>query len=249
MSAPVFFHPAVASATVGDLVELQGAEGRHAVSALRVTVGERIELVDGAGTRAQSVVSSVAGREVCVVRIERLQVDQEPDLRFVVAQALLKGEHDERAVDLMTQVGVDAIIPLQSDRCVVRWDEDRAAKGRARWESAAGAAARQARRARWPEILDPIDPVALGAECAAADLALLLDPGASTAIGDLTLPQRGTILVVVGPEGGFTEAEVSLLRSSGATPTRLGPQVLRGSAAGLAALAALSAVGRWRDPS
>lgn len=247
MTVPVFLQPDIAKARQGDLVEVSGAEGRHAVSALRVAVDERVDLVDGHGRRAQGVVASISGRDRCTVRISEPTSEQEPALRFIVAQALLKGEHDERAVDLLTEVGVDEIIPLQAERCVVRWDADRAVRGRARWEATSGAAARQSRRARWPLIHDPLDTRGLVEICRAVDLALLLDPQAPIAIGDLTMPAAGRALIVVGPEGGLTEAESQLLAAAGAQPTRLGSQILRGSAAGFAAVAACSVQSRWRS--
>jgi len=246
VSVPVFLHPAVGSTQVGDAVLLNGPEGRHAVAALRIAVGEAVDLVDGAGVRARCIVESIDGRDTCTVRIAELRTEAEPALRFIVAQALLKGEHDERAIDLLTEVGVDEIIPLQTERCVVRWDAERAQRGRARWQAASGAAARQSRRARWPRIADAVPVDGVAERCRHVDLALLLDPYAQVPIGDVPLPVSGTVLIIVGPEGGLTEAESTRLVSEGAQPVRLGPEVLRGSAAGFAALAACSVASRWR---
>jgi 16S rRNA (uracil1498-N3)-methyltransferase len=247
VSVPVFLHPSVGATQVGDAVQLNGPEGRHAVSALRIAVGEAVDLVDGSGTRAQGIVESISGRDTCTVRIGALSTQEEPAIRFIVAQALLKGEHDERAIDLLTEVGVDEIIPLQTDRCVVRWNADRAQRGQARWASASGAAARQCRRARWPVIHAPHDVRGVAELCREVDIALLLDPQATTAIGDLQLPPTGNVLILVGPEGGFSKVESDLLEAQGVKPIRLGVEILRGSAAGFAAVAACSAATRWRS--
>lgn len=245
MTAPVFLHSAIGTAQPGDVLQLTAAEGRHAVSAMRVCVNERVDLVDGQGTRAQGVVALISGRDSCSVRVSDVSTEPEPVLSFVVAQSLLKGEHDERAVDALTQVGVDAIIPLQTERCVVRWDSERAERGQARWEAASGAAARQSRRARWPVIHRPVDIKAVSDLCAQVDLALVLEAQASLPIGDLTMPAGGKVLVIVGPEGGLSDGELALLTKAGARPTRMGAEVLRGSAAGFAAVAACLAGSRW----
>ena len=247
MSVPVFLHTAVDSVQVGDAVVLTDAEGRHAVSALRVSVGEVVDLVDGSGNRARCFVESITGRDTCRVQVSARSADAEPALRFVVAQALLKGEHDERAIDLLTQVGVDAIIPMQVERCVVRWDAERETRGRARWQAASGAAARQSRRARWPIIDASLTVDGVANLCRTVELALLLDPYAQVPIGNLQMPASGTVLIIVGPEGGFTEGEAARMLAQGAQPVRLGEEVLRGSAAGFAALAACSAASRWRS--
>jgi 16S rRNA (uracil1498-N3)-methyltransferase len=180
----------------------------------------------------------------------------------VVAQAILKGDRGELAVELMTEVGVDAIVPWAAERCVARWRPDREDKALSRWRSAAIQAAKQARRSRFPLVSSRERTSELADRVAGAGMALLLDPAAPDSL-DRFLPPQGTgavaggagavplvvageIVLIVGPEGGISPAEFTALTAAGALPARLGPSVLRGSTAGAVAGAlVLSRCGRW----
>ncbi len=169
--------------------------------------------------------------------------------RIVVVQALPKGERGELAVELLTEIGADAIVPWAATRCVTQWKGERAERGQRRWADAAHAAAKQARRARFPEIRGLAGTAEVAGLVRAATLAMVLHETARAPISDLVLPPVGDVVVVVGPEGGLTDAELELLTASGATAVRLGPTVLRTSSAGIAAVAALLASSaRWREP-
>jgi hypothetical protein len=108
-------------------VRLTGAEGRHAAGAKRLRVGEQVELVDGRGTRARCTVVEVARDDVLLAVGER-RLEPAPSLRLVVVQALPKGDRGELAVELMTEVGVDAVVPWAAARCVVQWKGERGEK-------------------------------------------------------------------------------------------------------------------------
>lgn len=252
MSAAVFRVDSdlVAHAVVGSELPLPPAAGRHAVSVLRVRPGEGVEVTDGRGWRAGAQVVSVSGRDACILRISEVMWEPEPMVRFVVAQALLKGDQAERAVDLLTQVGVDEIIPWRAERCVARWDGDRTARGEQRWADALAAAALQSRRARWPVLHPAADLAGLTTRIAevrgSGGATLVLHEAADDGLMLEALPTRGDTLIVVGPEGGLTEHEVAALTSVGAHPTRLGTPVLRASSAGALAVAACSGQNRWR---
>ncbi len=163
---------------------------------------------------------------------------------------MLKGDRGELAVELMTEVGVDTIIPWPAERCVARWRPDREDKALSRWRSSAREAAKQSRRSRFPEITEPQRTADMLARVAGAELALLLDPQAATALTAVPLPGAGEIVVVVGPEGGVSPRESAELTAAGALQARLGPSVLRGSTAGaVAAALVLSGCGRWELPA
>ena len=252
MSAAVFHvdTEALARATVGSEVMLPTAAGRHAVAVRRVRPGELVDLVDGVGGRVRAEIVEVRGRDHCRVRVGAVLPEPEPGLRFVVAQALLKGDQAERAIDLLTQAGVDGVIPWQAERCVARWDGDRTARGLQRWSDAMTAAAIQSRRARWPA-LHPCSDIngvatAVTAVRAAGGLALVLHEGADDGLVPEEVPMTGEILVIVGPEGGLTDVEVRALTAAGGKPTRLGTPVLRASSAGALAVAACSGLTRWK---
>ena len=224
---------------------LRGAEGWHAATVRRLSVGERADVTNGAGTVAECVVTSVGpGVIEFEVLATRTAPPQQP--RVVVVQAIPKGDAGELAVATMTEVGADAVVAWDAERCVARWRGERAAKGLARWRAAAREAAKQSRRAWIPDVTGPEATSAVAGRVAAAELALLLDPDAAAALGSIQLPARGEIIVIVGPEGGISPAEAEAMASAGAVAARLGPTVLRSSSAGaVAAALTLAHSGRW----
>lgn len=240
---------------LGDRVQLEsdrftltGPEGRHATTVRRLEVGERADVTDGAGLLARCEVLRVRPGELDLAVLVR-HFETLPSCRVVVVQAILKGDRGELAVELMTEVGVDEIVPWAAQRCVARWRPDREDKALARWRSTAREAAKQSRRARFPVVTEQAQAVGVRARVAGASLALLLDPAAERRLASVDLPREGEIVLVVGPEGGLSESEAAELASAGAVPVRLGPSVLRGSTAGAVASAlVLSACGRWQDP-
>jgi 16S rRNA (uracil1498-N3)-methyltransferase len=231
-----------------DTVVLAGPEGRHAATVRRLAPGERVDLTDGAGLVAECVVTGAhTARLELAVRSRRREPRPEPVV--AVAQALPKGDRGQLAVELMTEAGVDVIIPWAAERCVTRWQGERAERGLARWRVTAREAAKQARRAWLPDITPPVTTAALARQVAAAALAVLLDPAGPAPLSAAPLPRHGQILAIVGPEGGVSPAEQELLAAAGAVPASLGPTVLRTSSAGLvAASVLLSRCGRW-DPA
>jgi 16S rRNA (uracil1498-N3)-methyltransferase len=228
----------------GGEVVLDGAEGRHAADVRRVRAGEVVLVGDGAGTRARAEVTAVERARVTCRVLER-RVEAPPALRVVLAQALVKGDRGELAVELATEAGVDAVVPWRAERCVARWDEgQRGAKALARWRSTAREAAKQARRARIPDVAEPASTAQLAGW--GADAVLLLEATAHESLGGVALPARGELLLVVGPEGGVTDGERATLAAVGAREVRMGAEVLRASTAGAVALGALGArTGRW----
>jgi 16S rRNA (uracil1498-N3)-methyltransferase len=228
----------------GDEILVAGDEGRHAVDVLRLNPGEHVRVSDGNGTVADGEVLAAGPQGLRVGVRDRFEVArQSPE--FVLVQALPKGDHGPLAVDLATELGVDRIVPWTASRCVTRWREDRVDRGLAKWRSAARAASKQSRRPRVPEVTDPMSTREVCGLLADADLALVLHEQARRPLTELTIPQSGTVVVVVGPEGGLTDGEVVAFRAAGASAVRLGPEVLRTSTAGAAAFAALATRTRW----
>jgi 16S rRNA (uracil1498-N3)-methyltransferase len=223
---------------------VDGSEGRHAVEVLRLEPGENVLVGDGRGAVAAGAVLS-AGPEGLRVAVAGRFDAPVPEPEFLLVQALPKGDRGPLAVDLATELGVDRIVPWTAARCVTRWREDRIAKGVAKWRAAARAASKQSRRPRVPEVTEPMTTREVCGLLAEADLALVLHEQARRPMTELPIPSTGTVAVVVGPEGGLTDGEVVAFRAAGAHAVRLGPEVLRTSTAGAAALAALSARTRW----
>jgi 16S rRNA (uracil1498-N3)-methyltransferase len=239
--APLFLLDEVPA---GDVLTVGGTEGRHAVDVLRLEAGERVRVSDGRGLLVVGSVLATAGSTLQVHVLSRHDVPA-PTPEFVLVQALPKGDHGPLAVDLATELGVDRIVPWSAARCVTKWRDDRVDKGLAKWRSAARAASKQARRPRVPEVTEPMTTRQVIGLLADVDLTLVLHEQARRPLAQVDVPAHGTVAVIVGPEGGITDGEVVAFRAAGAQSVRLGPEVLRTSTAGAAALAALSARTRW----
>jgi len=242
MSTPPLF--LVDSLPGGSTTVLGGAEGHHAAAVRRLRSGEVVRLADGVGGLADCVVVGAegGGLRLAVRGVRRLEP---PTPRFVLVQALAKGDRGELAVELATELGVDEVLPWAAARSVARWEGGRGERSLARWRSTAREAAKQSRRAWVPVVGEPCDTRQVVARIEQAAGALVLD-GAGAPLTTVPLPGDGDLVLVVGPEGGLDAAELAAFAAAGARAVRLGDPVLRTSTAGAAALAVLSArTGRW----
>jgi 16S rRNA (uracil1498-N3)-methyltransferase len=245
VSLPVHWVEALAGVRPGDRIEVTGDEAHHAVAVRRLRAGERVVLTDGLGTTVTGAVVET-GKRLLVVTADEVAVTPAPVPSFTVVQALPKGERGELAVEVLTEVGVATIVPWSASRSVSVWRGDRAVKSLDRWRSTAREAAKQARRAWFPEVVQLASTAAVAELLAAADLALVLHEAATESLAAVHVPELGSVVVVVGPEGGLTDEELAAFAAAGAAGVRLGPEVLRTSTAGVAAVAALLAhTPRW----
>lgn len=245
MTLPVHLAEDLAGVAVGATVELTGAEAHHAVAVRRTRVGERLMLTDG---RGRSVTGSVAatGKQRLDLLVETAESSERPEPSVTVVQALPKGDRGELAVEVLTEVGVDRIVPWAADRSVAVWKGERGVKSLGRWRSTAREAAKQARRVWHPEVTEPAGLEDVCRLVSAAGAAWCLHEAATEPLASVAVPVRGEVVLVVGPEGGITDQELSRLSAAGASPRRLGTEVLRTSTAGVAAVAALlSRTSRW----
>lgn len=246
MAATVFYLDEVPEP--GAVAVLDGPEGRHAATVRRIKVGEPITLSDGHGVLADSeVVAAQKDRLELAVRERRIATPATP--RVTVVQALPKSDRSELAVELMTEAGVDRIVPWQAARCIANW-EAKAAKGIEKWRATARSAARQSRRAYIPEVADlhrtrDLLDFVRKATSEGAVVAALHESG-SGRFTELPLARAEQVVLIVGPEGGLDDAELAALAEAGADIVLLGPTVLRTSTAAAVALGALGALtSRW----
>lgn len=225
---------------------LRGDEARHAAGVRRVRVGERLVVTDGRGRWLCGPALEVLDRDSVRIAVTDSGFESCGEPTITVVQALPKSDRGELAVELMTEVGVDRIVPWQARRCVARWDSQRAVRGLRRWRRTAAEAAKQSRRTWVPEIVEPVDlagvialieDVAGQGPCAS----LVCHEAAQGPLLEQDLPARGNVLIVVGPEGGVDDEELATLMAAGAAPVSLGPTVLRTSTAGAAAVLLVSA--------
>ncbi|MFJ7179635.1 16S rRNA (uracil(1498)-N(3))-methyltransferase [Streptomyces massasporeus] len=245
MTAPVFVVEHFDAGGGGRYV-LDGPEGRHAVSVKRLRAGEDVVLTDGAGRWADCVVLDTEGKDRLILQLDSVSEEPAEQPRVTVVQALPKGDRGELAVETMTEVGVDAIVPWAAARCITQWKGDRGVKALGKWRATAREAGKQSRRVRFPEVAEVATTKQVAALLAGAGFAAVLHESGDVPLATAELPATGEIVLVVGPEGGVAPEELALFEEAGARAYRLGRSVLRTSTAGTAAAAVLLArTGRW----
>ena len=213
---------------------LPASEVSHAKS-LRLRVGEQVSITNGLGLVATASMNSETGYEIS----ESQQTNQRTP-RFHLVQALAKADRDELAMQTCVELGLSSVTPWSSDRSIVRWD-GKEAKNQTRWQQIAIEAMKQSQQA----FLCEVKPIATSKQLSAVGTALVLDPKATKSLTDF-MPLSEDVTLVVGPEGGISDAEFQLLEEKGFQRVRLGTSVLRTSSAGAAAMAALQfASGLW----
>ncbi|WP_046096163.1 16S rRNA (uracil(1498)-N(3))-methyltransferase [Corynebacterium ulcerans] len=233
---------------VGEAVRLDGAEGRHAVSVKRIVVGERIKLIDAHGAHVEALVTETSGKDKLAAIVEASGMQEPATPSVTVFQAIPKSERSELAVDLLTQGGVDAIVPWEAQRCVAKWTGAKREKSVHKWRAAAVAAAKQSRRSAIPTIDSPVTTSELARRLATEnfDMVLMLHEDAQQPFAALPLREAASIALIIGPEGGIGQEEAAELQAAGARLAKLGPEVLRTASAGIVALAAIGALtSRW----
>ncbi|MBN1171367.1 MAG: 16S rRNA (uracil(1498)-N(3))-methyltransferase [Micromonosporaceae bacterium] len=247
MTDPLFLVDHLPSGTElsGALFRLDGPEGRHAADVARLKPGQRLLVSDGAGAVASAVVLAAHRGALDVEITDRRRVDR-PDPTLTVVQGIAKGDRGELAVQAMSEVGVDEIVPWAARRSVVVWRGERGERACERWRSTAREASKQARRAWVPAVSAAESTAAVEGRLRAAAGAFVLHEEARQRLATVGLPAAGAICLVVGPEGGIDGTELAQFAEAGAVPVRLGPTVLRTSTAGVAAISVLSTrLGRW----
>jgi 16S rRNA (uracil1498-N3)-methyltransferase len=240
-TAPLFL---VTDLPPGESIELTGDEGRHAARVKRLSVGEPVLVSDGRGSVAECTVAATRADGLELAVTARRSVPRaEP--RLVVVQALPKGDRAELAVEILTELGADEIVPWAASRSIVQWLGPRGDRALTKWRRTAREAAKQSRRVWLPDVAPLASTAEVAARLAGAT-GLVLHEGAESSLASVELPPGRDIVVVVGPEGGIAPDELDDFCAVGAHAVRLGEPVLRTSTAGAAALAVLSArLGRW----
>lgn len=220
--------------TVGQEASLDENAAQHVGRVLRMQPGQQLVLFNGNGCDYAATIVEAGKRQVTAsIRAEAVNTTESP-LEIVLAQTLSKGDRMDYAVQKATEMGVTRIVPLVSERCDVRLRGDREDKRLRHWRQVAISAAEQCGRARIPELLPVMTlPQWLGyaRDC---DLRLVLHHRTEQTLDTLTRPAR--VALMIGPEGGFSEAEIEAAENNGFLPVALGPRVLRTETAPVAAI-------------
>lgn len=240
----------------GWLLALPPKVKRHALGAMRMSVGDHLQLSDGKGLRVEAEITDTENAQVKVLGFGT--VDR-PITRLRLVQALAKTGHDTDAIDMATQIGVDEVVPWQADRSIAKWKQGRTDR---KWEQTLEAASEQSRRAWVPELSECVSSKGVVAMCRRAcvrgGLVIVLHQDATATWDDVEeriadLERRcladgkpRTVSVVVGPEGGISDDEVSAFTDAGAQVCVLGTNIMRASTAGPVALTLLArSLGRF----
>ena len=225
----------------GDEVSLSDEESHHIVKVLRLSAGEHVELLDGQGSVYRAVIVGT-GRRVAL-RIEGIAATApEPDKTLWVGQGILKGDKMDTVVQKCTELGVTRFTPFHSSRCQGRLDPVQARKKQERWQRIGLEACKQCLRLRVPLLDGPVGyGKLLQGEAMGNDQSLrLLFWEEEKELHVRDLPEIGaarSVVLLLGPEGGFTREEVELARTAGFRTVSLGERILRAETATLTAVA------------
>ena len=209
------------------------------IRVLRLSEGESITLFDGHGGEFAATIAAIGKREVSVQLQTHHAIERESPLNITLVQALATGDKMDWIIQKATELGVTSIEPVQTQRATVKLSAERVAKRAVHWQGVAIAACEQCGRNRVP-LIAPVADLAEWIWRKADGLRLLLDPAAEIALAGKT-KTPASIVLMIGPEGGFTPDEVAAAIRAGVQAVRFGPRVLRTETAGIAALAALQA--------
>jgi len=228
----------------GGLVELPQPVHHHLVVVLRRIRGDSVTLFNGRGGEYPAVLEAL-GKKTAMARVTgRREVERESPLAITLAQAVSKGDRMDYAIQKAVELGVHAVVPLITDRCVVRLSDERWERKQEHWQAVATSACEQSGRTRVPAVHKAVDLRDWVSTCPADALKLVLSPGLEPHAGGLSARPSSAVLLV-GPEGGLSEVELRLADLAGFVGLPLGPRVLRTETAGVVALSVLQAL--WGD--
>jgi 16S rRNA (uracil1498-N3)-methyltransferase len=222
----------------GTRVALAGSAASHVTRVLRLRAGDALTLFNGRGGEYAGSIDKFHAGEVTVAVGEQRAVERESPLSLTLAQGVSRAERMDLVVQKATELGVSCIVPLLTERSLVRLDAQQAVRKVLHWRGIAIAACEQSGRNRVPELATPLPLREFAGDASRAGARLLLSPGAALRLDDVQPPVT-QVTVLIGPEGGLSESEENLARAAGFTPVRLGPRVLRTETAAIAALALL----------
>lgn len=227
-----------------DTVQITGEDAHHLIRVMRTEIGDKMICSNGMDREAVVAVTQIGKQYVEASVVDELPMNAEASVEVWIAQSLPKGDKMEVVIQKGTEIGAARFLPFTSHRTVVQYDAKKEGRRLERWRKIAKEAAEQAHRNRIPDIASPCSWQKLLELSAEADLALLCYEKENTqsyrSLLKQALPNPGsgrrTVLVIVGPEGGFTEGEVAEAEQAGCRTVSLGRRILRTETAPMVAL-------------
>jgi 16S rRNA (uracil1498-N3)-methyltransferase len=227
-----------------DALTLDDAETHHAIDVLRMNPGDKAVVFNGRGVEATVEIAAVTRKSVTLRKL--LHAKSAPiGCAITLAQAVPKGKAMDLIVQKAVELGAAAIVPLLSERTVIQVEEDNAARKQQKWQAVAIEAAKQCGQNWLPKVDLPLSPKEFFSHPVRYELMLIasLQPDAmhlKKLLAEYTDKKPKSVLILVGPEGDFTPAEIGLAKSHGCRPITLGPIVLRTETAAIYCLSVLS---------
>jgi 16S rRNA (uracil1498-N3)-methyltransferase len=225
--------------------ELPPDAAHHAARVLRLREGDAVQIFDGIGNERHGVIAELGGKRVVIGNLTAVDSDRESPLKVLLAQALASSEKMDWVIQKATELGVTEIQPIDTERSVARLSAERTTKRLEHWQQVAISACEQCGRNVLPQIHAPLDiMVWLQQMRERPDAKFILLPQGAAALHAQAKP-HGRVALLIGAEGGFTQAESDAALRCGFTPIRMGARVLRTETAAIAGLAALQTL--WGD--
>jgi 16S rRNA (uracil1498-N3)-methyltransferase len=222
--------------TVGSTYEFGGDDAGHAIRVLRTQIGDGLALSGGQG--AWSIVEVIAiAKKSMTVRVVSSGFEEALPVEFTVAQALTKGDRIKEAIELNTAGGADVILLWAATRSIGKATPDLMQK----LGITAREASKQTRRNRIPFVMGVLDAKKIAAEIPNYDLAIIFHEGATQKLTDVVKLGAKKVLLIIGPEGGITDEELTLFKTAGAQVALMGRPIFRSAHAGMAALSGVNA--------
>ena len=219
---------------------IEGVDARHISKVLRMQPGAQLQIVSDDGVSAVAEITAIDSERVTVRCLEKLAESHEPRVKLVLAQGLAKGEKMDFIIQKAVEMGAYSVIPVAMEHSVVRLDGAKAAKKVERWQKIAESAAKQSKRDIIPEV-QPVQSMAemlVKCDCQTKIIAYECEDRLSLKAA-LRAAEVSELLLIIGPEGGISEAELEQARQAGAVPVSLGRRILRAETAGLVAMSAI----------
>ncbi|MBW9271363.1 MAG: 16S rRNA (uracil(1498)-N(3))-methyltransferase [Candidatus Thiodiazotropha sp. (ex. Lucinisca nassula)] len=227
----------------GALISLEEEPAHHLRQVLRLRPGHPVILFDNSGDEYTASLEQVSKQAVKALLTERVRQEAEAALSIHLLIGISRGERMDLAIQKATELGVNRITPLLTNRCVVKLDEKKRRNRMTHWQRVMISASEQSGRCRLPRLDEPLE-ITTALVQLKPERGLLLDLQGKQSLGQIPQPENG-VSILVGPEGGLTPNERELAIQHGFTGTRLGPRVLRTETAPLAAIAAVQTL--WGD--
>jgi len=229
----------------GGSFELPSEAAHHAARVLRLREGDAVEIFDGKGNERSGQIAKISGRQVVIGNLAATNISRESVLQVLLAQALTSSEKMDWVIQKATELGVTVIQPLDTERSIARLTSERIAKRLEHWQQVAISACEQCGRNLLPELLAPMEIMSwLQQMQKLPDTKFILLPEGSASLRAQPKPQ-GKVVLLIGAEGGFTQAESDAALHCGFTPMKMGSRVMRTETAAIAGLAALQTL--WGD--